>query len=251
MTLDITTLRNQSLDQHQAACALQYISGLLNTIFTPSSPAAKAWIDMLDSLSKPIEEEGICFAGLLDAPAGKHMHHPERHGLLRHLLDMLQDWYLLSRMPGTSICLMAEQYAVSLIQSGACRTFEDAMRFIDQLMVTGILSHDLHKAYRHYTMTIDPSDTLDGALPELYKFDYANKYQTLDIPDVLKSLSVLGAHGIIPTDLLLQQINDAEGGYAKMPSRSVNVLTKALYLLDEMSVLRWRSFARKFDHQRR
>lgn len=251
MTLDITTLRNQSLDQHQATCTLQYISGLLNTIFTPSSPAAKAWIDMLDSLSKPVEEDGVCFAGLLDAPAGKNMHHPERHGLLRHLLDMLQDWYLLSRMPGTSICLMAEQYAVSLIQSDACRTFEDAMRFIDQLMVTGILSHDLHKAYRYYTMSVDARYVpVDGA-PEVYAFDYANRHQTLDLPDVLRSLSVLGTHGIIPTDLLLQQINDAEGGYAKMPSRSVNVLTKALYLLDEMSVLRWRSFARKFDHQRR
>lgn len=182
------------------------------------------FVELLTNLSAPTTAGSDLLAGLVDAPAGKRYHHSERHGLIAHLADMLRMWSVMSNTEGHTFNKLREN-----------------LPHADHYMTTGILVHDLHKASQFYTMTAKQvdSETVFEEVEHTYLFDYY-KPKGVNLDNDQRTLSLL-LMGNVPIDeLLLQMVFNAEGGYAKHRANSVHVLSKALYLLDEMSVMNWR-----------
>lgn len=162
-------------------------------------------------------ESGSKFAGFLDAPAGKGMHHPYAGGLVEHLLEMID--IASSLWDGKDLV--------------SCR-FDDAVRVI--------VLHDLHKAYRTFRYV-----SLASAGAVVLGFDYAEHVSNEQLTPNQKTLWMLATAAadatasIVGNMAIMNALFSSEGGYAKDAPREQSVLAKLCYLCDELSVVQNRN----------
>ena len=155
--------------------------------------------------------------GLLDAPAGKGMHHAYLGGLVVHLLEMIRMSSLLKPVIYNQVL-----FSCSTVNSQD-RTYmvEPCLQDADILRV--ILLHDLHKAVGTFTVVDD-------------KLAYAKNPQNDYLTVNMQSLCIAGRHfNYLTNKKVIHALECSEGGWAKNPPRSVTPLAKFCYLLDEMS----------------
>lgn len=147
-------------------------------------------------------EAVVAYLGLRRAPAAKRNHHAFEGGLVFHYLEMFQIW---------------EGWRQADPRLGSLST---------ERILKGIFYHDLHKAYR--TFVVNQHNPWEA---------YYGKDETeLQLTHATKTLWILQAHGV---KLDLDQYHallGSEGGWSEFRDiKYHSVLSKTLYLLDEMS----------------
>lgn len=160
------------------------------------------YLHLISSIAEDEEgPNGITYLGFRRAPAAKGNHHAFEGGLVYHLLEMWGVWLHLRED------VLTENYIT------------------DARVLKAIINHDLHKAYRTYKlMQDDPWQTEYGDDP-------TDMLMTTDI----KSLWILGNHGIQLDPEQMNALLWAEGGFAKIKPKWCSTLSKLCYMLDEMS----------------
>jgi len=150
------------------------------------------------------------YLGFKRAPAAKRNHHPYEGGLVQHLLEMWEFW-----------CSIRTGHQLFLsYQSGAILS--------DTRVLTGILNHDLHKAYLYYELM----DTIPvgGWLVER-----RTHLSCALLTDNAKTIDILMRFRIALDETDLNCLIYSEGGWAKDPPVECTPLAKLVYLLDEFS----------------
>lgn len=157
---------------------------------------------MLHDLKGDVEETTFeTYLGGLRAPAAKGNHHAFEGGWCYHLLEMW-DVYLKVKP-----------------------TVENSPWVTDERVLQAIINHDLHKAYK--TFIVKETDP--------WRVEYGNHSTDRLMGNDVKSIWILGEAGINPDPEQMNALINAEGGYAKIKTDWVTVLSKLCYLLDEMS----------------
>jgi hypothetical protein len=163
------------------------------------------WHRLFDDIAENREWEGVKFAGLKFAPAGKGNHHAFPGGLIDHMIQM---WDIYNKWQDCGL-IKAEQPFCEV-----------------QRVLKIIILHDLHKGLFEFSYT----DT-DGDIA----FDYgSHPYKHLMTNDV-RSLHMAQQFGISLDALEMNALLNSEGGWSKNPPKYTSVLAKLVYLLDEMS----------------
>jgi hypothetical protein len=165
------------------------------------SPAAEAFLRLLDTLKEDPPNEHKHYLGFYRSPAARRNHHAFEGGLVQHLLEMWSLW---------------EQLKPQL----------NAPPFIsDERVLKAIILHDLHKAYRTYQlMSSDPWEVRHGD-------DETDMLMGTDV----KSLWLAQRAGITLDPEQINALLWAEGGFSNIRPRWCSVLAKVCYALDELS----------------
>lgn len=147
----------------------------------------------------------VNYFGLLNAPAAKGVHHAYRGGLIAHYLEMWNYW--------------------KLIKPTIPESKEKDSHLSDERVIVGIIMHDLHKCWCSYIA--------DDKVPSGINYGQHPSDQLMS-PNQ-KSLYIAQRFSINLDVEQLNALNNSEGGYAKSPPRCQSVLSKVLYILDELS----------------
>lgn len=139
--------------------------------------------------------------GFERAPAAQMNHHSFEGGLVFHLLEIWDGWLWLK--------------PVSYVQDHV-----DGKNIIQ-----GIINHDLHKAHRTFQM-ISRSP---------WKTKYAKDHTDMNLPNHAKCMWLLNQYGVILSEMQMNALCSAEGGFSEILPKWTSVLAKVLYLLDELS----------------
>ena len=139
--------------------------------------------------------------GLKYAPAGVGIHHAYKGGLVVHYLEM---WAIHLQLHTADV---------------------DCGKFDKGEVLRAIILHDLHKAY--YCFGLSDDDT--GAVV------YLNSLHNTFASNNMLSLYLAILHGCNITPLVLNSLCNAEGGWAKDPSKVCSSFAKYIYTLDELS----------------
>lgn len=156
---------------------------------------------MLTCLKEDVVYDGIAYLGFVNAPAAKANHHACEGGLVSHILEM---WNIHENMD------------LSLFNKDPLIT--------PRTVLAGIVLHDLHKGWCHFVRDASVSSGVNygkhpssNLLTADQKTVYiASQYVTLDM-------------------VQLNAVYHSEGGWASSPPKWASVLSKYLYLLDELS----------------
>lgn len=158
---------------------------------------------LIDAQGRTVTHELLL--GFKRAPAAKGNHHAFEGGLVHHILEMWDHW-----------CLIRDNYP----------QFEKAEPYIsDDRVLTAIIAHDLHKAYRTFKMV-----NQDPWLAE-YADDDTDTLMTHDT----KTLWILGKFAVRMDKEQMNALLWAEGGFSEIKPKWTSVLAKLCYLLDEFS----------------
>jgi len=139
--------------------------------------------------------------GFERAPAARMNHHDFEGGLVYHLLDMWDVWQWLRPIT----------YAEGHVD--------------DPNIIQAIINHDLHKAHRYYAQV--------SRSP--WKTKFAKDHTGFNMPDHAKSMWILNQYGVVLSELQMNTLCWAEGGFAKEWPEWTSVLAKVAYMLDELS----------------
>lgn len=161
------------------------------------------FLPVIASVCSNKTHDSIPYLGLIEAPAGVGMHHAYIGGLVTHYLEMWA-FYINNESPFKGI-----QYEGDVLRA--------------------IILHDLHKA--HYCFTVKGM-LPDGCTPNI---EYGEYLGTRAVSANMRSLHIALSAGGKVNDLVLNSLCNAEGGWAKDPSRLVSSFAKYIYLLDEIS----------------
>jgi len=159
------------------------------------------WEGMLKRLQDDSDDG---YLGLLNAPAAKENHHPYLGGLVKHMLEMWDFWKVIGPFLEEQVSLTGK------------------VVITDELVLKGILIHDLHKAWRTFKLQNDSI---------VYGDDPSDKLMTNNI----KSIYILMRDGISLSMLEMNVLSCSEGGWAESPPKWCTPLAKLVYLLDEFS----------------
>ena len=204
------------LSEQQRKYNFERLQKDINTSGLPSAEKT-AWNRILQDLQlDSILKDGSLTLGLMDAPAGKGMHHAYLGGLVVHLLEMIRLAALIKPVIFNQVSFSCGMLrGEPPCQAGDYLSMDDVLRVI--------LLHDLHKAEGTFVVA-------DGKLA--YAKNSALNYLTTN----MQSLSIAGRHfNYLTNKNVLNALESSEGGWAKNPPRSVTPLAKFCYLLDEMS----------------
>lgn len=198
------------------------IRGNITRKLPSGEPAADAWLRLTGDLDKDRVDQatGKNYLGLLNAPAAKKNHHAELGGLVMHYLEM---WEIFKDIRGN--ILPRTDDSDSLYQRG------EEHYVTNERVLEGILLHDLSKAY--FTFVLDKEG----------KFDYGDHPSGTVMGGMLKndqkSLWIASSYGLSFDLVQLNALFHSEGGWADSPPEWATVLSKLLYLLDELSGNIW------------
>lgn len=167
---------------------------------------AASYALMLNDLrqDKPFYAQNCFLLGMRRAPGSKNRHHNEEGGLVLHLLQMYAAW--------------------EHMREHIKNTTNGHPLLTDSNVWLAILHHDLNKVWR-YQLTDYATWTVD----------YFDNSRSKLLGGDQTSLSILMQYGITLTPLLHNALICAEGGYSALRPRAETVLSKVVYLLDEMS----------------
>lgn len=189
-------------------------------------PASLAWKDLIVGLAdnQADPKTGRMYLGLREAPAAKRNHHAELGGLVQHYIEM---WDLYKEM--------GPRLFRSIRTSEDMHTAGEWEYVTRERVLEGILLHDLSKAYFTFEfLTMGESTTIDyGDHPS------GNRKIGGMLRDDQKSLWIAGTYGLSFDLVQLNALYHSEGGWAECPPRWDTVLSKLLYLLDELSGNVW------------
>lgn len=196
----VETINHQILLQN-----FQNLLDLIDKVCTPEY--ASGLKNMLNKLAVNHQDGDKLCPGFICAPASYSAHHSEPGGLVTHCLQM---WEL----------------------SEVLRTNVPAFQVLNaQTLLAGIIFHDLHKASYNYIFV---SDAEFEKNPNQH-FKYHDGMITKILQKSQRSYQIIIENGIL---LTLEQANalfGSEGGWAESPPKATSVLSKFLYLLDELS----------------
>lgn len=184
---------------------------LLDLHLSPS--VASAYDAMLKELKDDVNVDGKLLLGALRAPAAKGNHHAHEGGWCFHILELWWVW---------------DNYLRAMTREGQGPDSPIA----DEVILKGIINHDLHKTWRTYELLeTDPWKTQ-------YAEDLTDKLlgNNLRSPrGTHKNLFMLQQHGIKLTMEDYNVILNAEGGWSETQTYWCTVAAKMAYLLDECS----------------
>lgn len=158
------------------------------------------------------------YLGMMNAPAGKGVHHAYKGGLVKHLLEMWEFWKVL------------KNEAV---------TVDDPL-LNDQNVFICIMIHDLHKAWCTFVEDVESKSGVN------YGKHPSNSLLTND----QKTAWLLSNYDVKLNIYLMNCLYSSEGGFADSPPRWQTTLAKLVYTLDELSsnVLARSEAGNRVDH---
>ena len=186
---------------------LQNFNSLTHLVET-YAPHFSALIDRMKNdrvCSDGFSDKQVNYFGLFNAPVAKGVHHAYCGGLIAHYLEMWNYW--------------------KLIKPTIPESEEKDSHLSDERILVGIIMHDLHKCWCSYIA--------DEKVPSGINYGQHPTDQLMT-PNQ-KSLCIAQRFGINLDVEQLNALNNSEGGYAKSPPRCQSVLSKVLYILDELS----------------
>lgn len=153
------------------------------------------------------EVDGVQVLGIMNASAGKGVHHAYKGGLVEHMLEMI---YYINSFGGLL------DHTEELVSRNEQLDYD--------AMIEGALLHDIHKGFMH--LRVMPDGSID-----YHKCAWAS----LMTPHQ-KTYAMLMECNISISAKVQHIINCSEGGWAENAPRESTVEAKIVYLADELSV---------------
>jgi len=164
--------------------------------------------------------EGKTLLGLERAPAAKANHHDREGGLIEHMFEMYDCFIAMRRL--------IEDHSLA---HGMSKAHFDK-EFSAERAWRAILNHDIEKAY----LTFEEIRTPNGPELPTWKVEYCRNHPLNKLlRGDHKSLWILGQHGIILDEFMMNTLFWAHGGFSEVQMEDVTCFGKLMYLVDEMS----------------
>jgi 3'-5' exoribonuclease len=145
------------------------------------------------------------YMGMMNAPAGKGVHHAYPGGLVVHLLEMWNFWTILRPT-------LVKDHLVN-----------------DENVLTGVILHDLHKAWCMFVY-----QTKDGVV-DMNAVAYGTHPVTSLMKNDIRTLFILSKFAVDVDAYQVNCVTNSEGGFAAAPPKFQTTLAKLVYTLDELS----------------